>query len=191
MAYWLDLIGSYIIAGTIILMIGRLNVYILNSSNENLQSNREQLNLSTSADIIDYDFYKIGYRITGDKIVIADSDKIKFYADIDNNGTGDTLYYYAGDLSELSSTKNPNDKLLYRILNNEIALSATAVTDFKLTYFDSLIAQIFYSFLVNICYRLIFLLWTSFQLYQYFRLNCLLLREISLTPHFILIPQVI
>ena len=102
MAYWLDLIGSYIIAGTIILMIGRLNIYILNSSNEYLQSNMEQLKLSTSADIIDYDFYKIGYRITGDMIILADSDKIKFYTDIDNDGTADSLYYYTGDISELS-----------------------------------------------------------------------------------------
>ncbi|MCH8170038.1 MAG: hypothetical protein IIB07_02760 [Bacteroidetes bacterium] len=149
MAYWLDLIGSYIIAGTILLMIGRLNIYILNSSNEYLQSNMEQLKLSTSADIIDYDFYKIGYRITGDKIILADSDKIKFYTDIDNDGTGDSLYYYTGNISELSSTVNPKDKLLYRILNNETALSANAVTDFKLTYFDSLNAQISYSSLTN------------------------------------------
>ncbi len=149
MAYWLDLIGSYIIAGTIILMIGRLNVYILDTSNDYLSTNTEQLRLSTSADIIDYDFYKIGYRITGDKIVMADSNKIKFYTDIDNNGIADTLYYYTGDTSELSSTKNPNDKLLYRILNNETAVSGNPVIDFKLTYYDSLTTQLSYSSLVN------------------------------------------
>ena len=149
MAYWLDLLGSYIIAGAIILMVGRLNVYVLNSSNENLQANLEQLKLTASSEIIDYDFYKIGYKITGDKIVLADSDKIKFYSDINNDGTGDTLYYYYGDVSELLSTKNPSDKLLYRIFNNGTPFSSNIITDFKISYFDSLNTQISYASLSN------------------------------------------
>ncbi|PIW69806.1 MAG: hypothetical protein COW08_05195 [Ignavibacteriales bacterium CG12_big_fil_rev_8_21_14_0_65_30_8] len=144
MTYWLDLIGSYIIAGAIILMIGKLNIYILNSANESMSSNLRQLTVTTSADIINYDFYKIGYRITGDKIVEADEDKIKFYSDIDDNGAADTIYYYTGNVSELSSTPNPSDKLLYRILNNEAPLSSNAVTDFKLTYYDSSNTEISY-----------------------------------------------
>ena len=126
MSYWLDLIGSYIMGGTVILMIVGLNVYISNSATDNLYTNIAQSNITTTSEIIHNDFYKIGYKVSGNKIVIADSNQIKFYSDIDNNGTIDSIYYYTGTASQLTSTQNPNDKLLYRVFNNSSALSSTA-----------------------------------------------------------------
>lgn len=149
MSYWLDLIGSYIIGGTVILMIVGLNVYISNSAADNLYTNIAQSNITTTNEIIHNDFYKIGYKVPGDKIVIADSNQIKFYSDIDNNGTIDSIYYYTGEISQLTSTQNPNDKLLYRVFNNSSALSSNAVVDFKLIYFDSTGANISYTSLLN------------------------------------------
>ena len=145
MAYWLDLVGSYIIGAMVMALVAMLNVFIGTSSNRVTFSNIEQGNLSATTDVINYDFYKIGYRVSGDAIVQADSNNIKFCSDLNNTGTVDTINYYTGDASQLASTKNPNDRLFYRVLNNETPLPSTKVTNFKLTYFDSIGTKIPYT----------------------------------------------
>jgi hypothetical protein len=51
----------------------------------------------------------------------------------------DSINYYLGPTSELSSTPNPRDRLLYRVLNNESPLASNlGVTQFKMVYFDAL-----------------------------------------------------
>jgi hypothetical protein len=152
MSYWLDMIGSYIIAATVILIVVSLNFYVSSSSCENTFSIIAQQNLSTTADIINNDFYKIGYRVSSNRITLADSTRIKFYADMDDNGTVDSLYYYSGTSSSLSGTPNPNDYLLYRIYNNQPATSSMVVTGFQLTYYDSLGNKIAYTNLTNQSY---------------------------------------
>ncbi len=138
MSYLLDVLGSYIVGALVILMIVGLNTNISKGSNEIVFSNIAQSNLSSIADVINHDFNKIGYRISSDAIAVADSNHLKFYADLDDNGNEDTLYYYGGLTSELSATPNSNDFLLYRILNNASPKSSMAVTKFQLTYYDSL-----------------------------------------------------
>ena len=149
MSDWIDLVGSYIIGGLVLLMIVGLNIFVSNSSTDNLYTNIAQASISTTSNIIHNDFYKIGYRIANKRIVLADSSRIKFYSDINNEGNIDSIYYYTGPVSQLTSTPNPNDKLLYRILNNSSELSSNAIVKFKLTYFDSLGAKIPYNLLTS------------------------------------------
>ncbi len=144
MAYMLDLMGSYIVGAIVLLMIVGLDIYIPTSASEVVFNNMVQGNIGTAAEIINYDFYKIGYRTTGNSIVLADSDRIKFDTDISDDGNIDTVYYYPGSTSQLTSTPNPNDKPLYRQLNGDTPLSSIAITEFKLTYYDSLGAQLSY-----------------------------------------------
>ena len=72
------------------------------------------------------------------KVVIrADSNRIEFKADIDRNGVIDTVIYYVGPTSELTITPNPNDRLLYRVINKGKAMSANlGITRFALKYYD-------------------------------------------------------
>ncbi len=90
-----------------------------------------------SSQILEYDFYKVGYRISGEKIAIADSTTIKYYADVNDDGTADTISYYVGTTAEMSSTMNPSDKPLYRIQNSEPPYISSVVTEFRLAYVDS------------------------------------------------------
>ena len=70
-------------------------------------------------------------------IILADVDKFKFLADIDKNGTMDTIYYYIGPTSELIYTANPRDRFLYRVVNSEKPAKVNlGVTQFSLTYYD-------------------------------------------------------
>ena len=137
MSSWIDIIGSFIIGAVIILLLANLNLFITSSSADNLAVNIAQLNLKTTAEIIEDDFYKIGYKVSGNVITEADSDRIKFYADINDDDSIDTVYYYLGPVSDMASSQNPNDRILYRVIDNETPTKANVVTNFHLTYYDS------------------------------------------------------
>lgn len=148
----LDIIGSSIAFGTLLLMTIRLN----GSVNENLQRYNGDLlvqdNIVTVTRMIEYDFRRIGYCKDPTQfpdptkaIILADSNRIKFYTDLgtpsnpDGDGKLDILYYYLGPTSELSITPNPRDRILYRVENNEPPKGANlGVTVFDLKFFDAL-----------------------------------------------------
>ncbi len=147
----LDLAGSILIGGLIMLILFRMN----DAAVENVYNNGGELslqqNLAVTAKVLEYDFRKIGYCAEWKKIpdpsksiLLADSTKIKFLTDIDKDGSGpdgdvDTLYYYLGPASELTQTPNPRDRFLYRVVNNESPKGINlGVTQFKLIYFDAI-----------------------------------------------------
>ncbi len=152
MAYWLDMVGSYIIGAMVLLIIVRLDLYIVSESANVTYSNIAQGNLSTAIEIVNNDFYKIGYWTSGQSIQLADSNRIKFCADLYNNGVIDTIYYYTGSTSQLSSTPNPLDKPFYRVVNDS-SLSLIDVVDFNLVYYDSLGTVINYGSLSSQTHR--------------------------------------
>ncbi len=149
MSDWLDIVGSFIVGGIVILILANLNISINTAASENLYSGIVQRGLTSATDLIEFDFYKIGYRISGSKIEIADSNEIKFYSDIDNDGVSDKLHYFVGDANSFTVTSNPNDFLLTRKKNEEQPAASIPVVDFKLTYYDSLGQKIDYAQLKN------------------------------------------
>jgi hypothetical protein len=49
------------------------------------------------------------------------------------------MSYYLGSTEDLKNTPNPNDKMLYRVLNNNQPVGANlGVTQFDLFYYDAL-----------------------------------------------------
>jgi type II secretory pathway component PulJ len=141
----LDILGSILIGGLIMLILFRLNA----SATSNLYNNTSEANVQSAmisvGTVLEHDFRKIGYCKDWTKIpdptkaiLFADTSSIKFLTDINNNGSVDTLYYYLGPTSELSNTPNPRDRLLYRVVNGETPKSSNVgITKFKLIYFDS------------------------------------------------------
>ena len=139
MSYLLDIVGSSIIAGLVVLMLLTLNINNSATSNDILFTTLEQKKITDVTELIEYDFYKLGYCISGEKISVADSNEIMFYTDIDNNNLTDSIHYYLGETTDLSYTSNPNDKPLHRNRNDQDSLSTQfPVADFQLTYFDSI-----------------------------------------------------
>lgn len=109
-----------------------------NSSREISNANLAQLNIKEISEVLDFDLYKIGYRVPSSKILLADSTRLIFLSDIDNNGKIDTIEYELGSPNELTPTPNPNDRILYRIFNNEPKKGSNlGVVDFKFVYLDS------------------------------------------------------
>ena len=141
----LDILGSIIIGGLILLILFRLNT----SATSNLYNNTSEANVQSAmisvGSVLENDFRKIGYCKDWTKIpdpsksiLLADTSSIKFLTDVNNDGNVDTLYYYVGPTSELLNTPNPRDRLLYRVVNSETPKSSNVgVTKFKIIYYDS------------------------------------------------------
>jgi hypothetical protein len=146
----LDIIGSVIIGGMLLLILFRLSDSVTENTFNYTGELSSQQNLAVVVQILESDFRKIGYCSDWKKIpdpsksiVEADSNKIKFISDILPDGAPDgnidTVTYYLGPTSELSSTPNPRDRLLYRVINNKSDGGVNlGITEFKLVYFDAL-----------------------------------------------------
>jgi len=142
----LDILGSMIIGGILISIAWRLNDAATEKTYNNSGELSLQQNLATVAQIIEFDFRKIGYCEDWNKIpdptksiLYADETSIKFLTDVDNNNTVDSIFYYLGPTSELTETPNPRDRVLYRVVNNETpAPSNLGITSFRMVYFDAL-----------------------------------------------------
>ena len=143
----LDIIGSMIIGGILMMIAWRLS----DASTEKTYNYSGELalqqNLKTVVEIIEYDFRKIGYcdvpgSLPDAVIVYADANRIDFYTDLQPlNGVAniDLLHYYLGPTSECSETPNPRDRILYRVENNETPKpSNLGITQFRLVYMDAL-----------------------------------------------------
>lgn len=148
----LDLIASTIVFGTLMLIALRLN----GSTMENMSSFREDLivqqNLVAVSELLEYDFRKIAYCkdydvISSPTLAIryADTSKIIFWTDFSTvanpygDGLLDSLTYYIGPTSELTTTPNPNDRLIYRVENNATPVGVyMGISTFNIQYYDAL-----------------------------------------------------
>ena len=104
-----------------------------------MSNNLSQSNAISIAKTLEYDFYKIGYgSSSGEKITIAELERIEFISDIDNNGIIDTILYSISDSTALQITENIHDKNLLRKVNSEEEKTVGRITDFEISYFDSM-----------------------------------------------------
>ena len=134
----IELAGSFIIGGMLLLSILSLNADIMQTATMNNLGTNAQLNVTNIVSILEYDFRKIGYRVSSETFAItAWSDtSIAFLGDIDNDGAVDNISYYLGPTSETSETENPNDRYLYREVNGTALDVALGITSWNLTYYD-------------------------------------------------------
>ncbi|MHA2033205.1 MAG: hypothetical protein ACW99Q_27870 [Candidatus Kariarchaeaceae archaeon] len=145
MSDWIDIIGSFVIGSIVMLILTNLNISISTNASSNLYSNIVMRDIVSAADLIEHDLYKIGYRVNNDQITVADSNEIKFFSDIDNDGIVDEIYYKLSGVDELKKTSNPFDRILSRYKNEEDIPAKIIAVDFDLFYYDSLSQQISYA----------------------------------------------
>jgi hypothetical protein len=141
----IDMVGSFFIGGILLLMALRLNASGMETSTVYNSNLILQQNMTTLVQMIEEDFRKIGYCRDWKKIPdpsksirIADSSRFRFWTDLGNDGSLDSLTYFIGSTSQLLDTPNPRDRYLYRQVNNEAALAMNlGVTQFSLRYRDA------------------------------------------------------
>jgi hypothetical protein len=137
MAVIIDILGSTFIGGLLLLMILKLNLF---ASSNGVSSDNElklQQNAKTLAEIIDYDFRKIGFNYSGTAILSADSNRIKYMAPLTNLSTPDTVEYYVSDSTKALGTENPSDIVLYKKINGvQQDGPSLGLRKIKFTYLD-------------------------------------------------------
>jgi hypothetical protein len=147
----LDILGSTIIGGMLLMILLRMNDAAVKNNYDYSGERIVQQNLVDVVKLLEYDFRKIGYCANWNVfpnpalgIIRADSNRIHFITDLSTSthpfgdGVLDTLKYYLGPTSELNITPNPNDRLLYRVVNSTTPRGSNlGVTQFRLTYFDA------------------------------------------------------
>ncbi|TFB10512.1 hypothetical protein E3V33_06505 [Candidatus Marinimicrobia bacterium MT.SAG.4] len=134
----IELAGSFIIGGMLLLSILSLNADIMQTATINNLDTNAQQNVTNIVSILEYDFRKMGYLVPSgiDAITDMTDSTINFLADVDNDGSVDSVSFYLGPTSEPSETENPNDRYLYRRVNGTAYDVALGIRDWSLTYYD-------------------------------------------------------
>lgn len=132
-----DLIASMAVRGAIVYIVITMNIQLHELLYEKAQYAIVKQNTATVGDIFRNDLRYIGYNVSGSSFVIAGAGEIKFLGDLDNNGVPDTIHYYAGPVTELADTPNPDDRILYRKVNSAPAADiGHGLTSLSLKYYD-------------------------------------------------------
>jgi hypothetical protein len=140
MSVVLDLIGSVVIASFVILMGLRLNQSISGNADASKANLNVQESLVDIVRTIEYDFRKIGYNVPDpqNSIVVADSNRIVFRADMNRDGVIDTVEWYV--TNSIGGFPNPNIRKLYRRISYPSGSppvgAALGVTQFGLRYLN-------------------------------------------------------
>jgi hypothetical protein len=141
----LDIIGSAIIGGLLLLVALRLNDKATTNTFQSQENLTAQQNLTSLINNIEFDFRKIGYTANpinvpaNDSMIIhGDDHDIKFIAQLYSSGPIDTIEWRLGTDSNICA--NPHVKMLYRTVTDQFGNSTTyasnlGVTNFNLIYF--------------------------------------------------------
>jgi hypothetical protein len=149
----LDIVGSIIIGGILMMIAWRLSDASTEKTYNNSGELSVQQNLLTVAQMIEFDFRKIGFcdswnavvdprtNITfnsNEAITYANETTLAFYTDLwPYDGVLDSIQYYIGPTSECLNTPNPRDRILYRVENDDLPVKSNlGVTQFRMTYYD-------------------------------------------------------
>ncbi|MCX6640053.1 MAG: hypothetical protein NTW14_06170 [bacterium] len=134
----LDLVGSFIIGGLLLMMILSFNANVSEMSTQDQLELIVQQNMTELVSEIEFDFRKIGYRVPNPALAVisADTSGISFRGDIDDDGTVDVLTYQLGTTGEMRGTHNPRDRIIRRTVNGQTTTGSLGVTGLRLRYYD-------------------------------------------------------
>jgi hypothetical protein len=123
----IEIIGSTIIGGMLLLLILTSKTNVNKASNSQVINSNIQSNLTAITEILEADVKNLGYRITDSSSVsVADSHKITFKIFNDISHNADSISYYF----------DPAVSILYRKFNNIANSINLGVSGFMVRYYD-------------------------------------------------------
>lgn len=135
----LQLIGSIVIGS--IFLLGVMSFYgnVIDFSHEKTFELLTQETTASIMEIIEHDFRRIGSGLQFSTLAILDSSIITFLGDVDQDGVTDTVRYFTSDTSAANATPNPNDIILYRVVNGDTTLDTpVGITAITVSFLDEL-----------------------------------------------------
>ena len=148
----LGLTTSFIVAGILLLSILSMNNNISQSSTELTMRQITQQRAGVIGEILQKDIPNIGYQqnsTVASPITDAREDLIEFSSDIDNDGTVETVTW-SFTSTDVSTTPNPDDKVLTRTVSGDLTEFKNGVTNFDITYYDGNRNQINYNLISSL-----------------------------------------
>ncbi len=125
----LDIVGSYLLGGIVVLALIGLTFFLSTKSQETTLSQITQYTVAETGRVVENDMEKIGYRVTsGSKIVALSADSISFRGDLNNDGSVNTVKLYAQN--------NNNHLTLFKIVDGSAKWSMP-VKSFSIQGIDS------------------------------------------------------
>ncbi|PKL84246.1 MAG: hypothetical protein CVV24_00785 [Ignavibacteriae bacterium HGW-Ignavibacteriae-3] len=128
----INLTGSLIVGGIVLLALMYIHFRFMDTNNSQLINEFTQSEMTNIADVMDFDFSKIGYRVSSStKICNVNSSSISFLADIDNNGSVDSVKYFTRDTGG-------KKYLVRRTTISSVKEFQVIINNFEITGYDSL-----------------------------------------------------
>lgn len=126
---------SWIMGIAIMMILIRLNFFAQDVNSETHQEEILLMNFITTQQIIEYQLKKVGFIAKSTPILYADSTRIMFLCDDDNDAIADTVEIKKGIFNQ--TTENPDDfSLIIKVNGYEREIIPGSVTRFKFEYFD-------------------------------------------------------
>ncbi len=142
MSTLMDYVASGIVFGILAISVAKVQLNINSTLYDNTFSIIVQQNAVQLALQIEHDFLKAGYRVASGAVSVADSTRLTFTSDLNNNHTIVTLAYTIGDSTQLPNTPNVHDFPLYRTEAGATVKQNWGLTYFRLAYYDSVMNKI-------------------------------------------------
>jgi hypothetical protein len=132
----IDMVGAAVLFGVLILTVARVQGNLNSTMYQNTFNINTQSQAVALARLIEYEVSKAGYRVTGAKIAVAESQKLAFMGAMSFGGAVDSISYSAAEAD--TSTTNPTDFRFIRYARSSGPMSQRLVmTQFLITYFDT------------------------------------------------------
>jgi hypothetical protein len=132
MGVMIDIIGSTIIRGVIVLVILNLNVSLNNALAEKTARAIVKQKTVVPAQVITDDLRSAGYNMVQKTFPIAKADEVTINTDFDNDGIAETVHYYLG-----AAPAGSTHRILYRQLNGGTSFElARDVDSLVFKYYD-------------------------------------------------------
>lgn len=133
---FMDYISSVVLGGMVFISLMSFYGQIDESHMAQVLSSVVQEECTCATEIMESDLRKVGFGVTDTvKIALPDSTGIRFAADIDGNGSVDSVSYYLS-LFPVSGASNARTRVLYRRVNGQDTPVLTGVTSFRIRYYD-------------------------------------------------------
>lgn len=132
----LGLITSFIVGGMLLLSMVALSSRISQNSGNTTLDFVAKSNVSTVSEMLQSDLRRIGFGVSGTAITSMSATQITFRTTFNTDSTLTiTWQYFPTD--SVTTTENPNDRPLHRIVNGVTTDIPMVVTGFTLAYTDA------------------------------------------------------
>jgi len=128
----IGLSGSFVIGGIVLLSLMYIYFRFTDINHSQVINEFTESSMTSLADVLDYDFSKVGYRVNSNpKVSSLNDSSIVYLADLDNNGSADSVKYFV-------QNTNGTKYLVRRTTISQIRESKIVISSFQVRGYDSL-----------------------------------------------------